>query len=192
MSLNNKAAESKYNVKIPISGVTGVLLNGNSEDIPCHVETQLRVEVTGVGPTNEIQIYGRIRSSSLWHYIATVTGPVTGIADISTYDFIRYFQTVADGTGEITASGFIFNSSSGGGGSATAANQVIANNYLQTINARSSGNLLNDVDFDDFQVAFPDPVTEVYSYYLLGVLQATVEVTYTSSTKTITQRARRI
>ena len=117
MSLNNKAAESKYNVKIPITGSTGVLLYGSSEDTPCHVETQLRVELTGVGPTNEIQIYGRIRSSSMWHYIATVTGAVTGIADISTYDYIRYFQTVADGTGELVASGFIF---SNGGGSSVA------------------------------------------------------------------------
>jgi hypothetical protein len=108
MSLNNKASEAKYNVKLSLDGSIGVIENNNSEEIPCHVETQLRIEISGVGPTNEIQIYGRIRSSNLWHYIATVTGPVTGIADISTYDFIRYFQTVADATGELVASGFIF------------------------------------------------------------------------------------
>lgn len=109
MSLNNKGAEAKYNVKLSIDGSTGVLFNGDSENIPCHIETQLRVEVSDVGATNEIQIYGRIRSSNLWHYIATITGPVTGIADISTYDFLRYFHTVADGVGTLTASGFIYN-----------------------------------------------------------------------------------
>jgi len=143
MALNNKAAEAKYNVSLDIDGSLGVLVNASSETIPCHVETQLRVEVVGVGPTNEIQIYGRIRNSELWHYIATVTGAVTGLADISTYDFIRYFHTVADGTGKLSASGFIFSSGGGnGGGSATSANQVIGNNYLSSIN-----NTLSDKSF---------------------------------------------
>ena len=140
MALNNTASEAKYNVSLNIDGSLGVLVNASSESIPCHVETQLRIEVTGVGPTNEIQVYGRIRNSELWHYIATVTGAVTGLADISTYDFIRYFHTVADGTGKLSASGFIFSSGGGGSGSgdASAANQVIGNNYLSTINTTLS------------------------------------------------------
>ena len=127
MAINNKSAEAKYNVSIPVTGALGVLANGISETIPCHAETQLRIEVTGVGPTNAIQIYGRLRSSELWHYIATVTGPVTGLCDISTYDFIRYFHTVADGTGTLAASGFILNT----GSEAVLSTMVGTNTLLQ-------------------------------------------------------------
>lgn len=192
MALNNTASEAKYNVSLNIDGTLGVLSNGNSEFVACHVETQLRIEVTGVGPTNEIQVYGRIRSSELWHYIATITGPVTGIADIATYDFLRYFHTVADGTGKLTASGFIFASPTAGSGSATAGNQVTGNNSLASIDSKTPGSLLANVKYDDIQATYPTTTIELYKYYLLGVLQATVELTYATSAKSDLVRARRI
>ena len=185
MSLSNKAAESKYNVKLAINGTVDIIQNDNSEAQSCHAETVLRVEVTGVGPTNEIQIYGRIRSSNLWHYIATITGEVTGIADISTYDFIRYFCSVADGTGELVASGFITNKSSGGGGGsgdASEAQQIIGNNYLSQINNKAPGNLLANKVFDRMEFSFT--ITEdIIEYYNGVTLTATVTVTYTDTTK---------
>lgn len=134
MALNNTASEAKYNVSLNIDGSLGVLVNASSESIPCHVETQLRIEVTGVGPTNEIQVYGRIRNSELWHYIATVTGAVTGLADISTYDFIRYFHTVADGAGKLSASGFIFSSGGGGGDYLASINTSLSDKALRVDN----------------------------------------------------------
>lgn len=186
MAINNKASESKYNIKLSIDGSGGVLENDNSEMMPCHAETQLRIEVTGVGPTSEIQVYGRIRSSDLWHYIATIVGPVTGLADISTYDYVRYFQTVVDGTGTLVASGFITNKSSGGGsggGDASEAQQIIGNNYLNQINQKSAGSLLANIKYDKIEFSEPSSVEEQMDYYLLGSLTATVLLTYTDSSK---------
>ena len=186
MTVNNKAAESKYNVKLSIPGSVDIIANDNSELMPCHAETVLRVEVTGVGPTNEIQIYGRIRSSELWHYIATITGEVTGIADISTYDFIRYFCSVADGVGTLVGSGFITNKPSGGGGGgggdASEAQQIIGNNYLNQINNKTPGNLLANKIYDRIEMSNTS-TTDVYQYYNGVTLTATVTVTYTDSTK---------
>lgn len=50
-----------------------------------------------------------------------------------------------------------------------------------------AGTLLNGVEFDAFSVAYPNNTTEIYSYFiggLGGVLQATVTITYTNSSKT--------
>ena len=183
MSLNNRAAESKYNVKIPITGSTGILSYGSSEETPCHVETQLRVEVTGVGPTNEIQIYGRIRSSSMWHYIATVTGAVTGIADISTYDYIRYFQTVVDGTGELVASGFIF--SNGGGSTVTTWGSITGLLSNQTdLNTALSAK--EDVTNKVTSLASPNnttyPTTQAVSTAIGALSAPSMQIAYNNST----------
>jgi len=165
MSLNNKAAESKYNISLPLNGSTGVLGNDSSESIPCHVETQLRIEITGVGPTNQIQIYGKIRSSNMWHYIATVTGAVTGIADISTYDFIRYLSTVSDGEGKLTASGFIFT------------DQSTTNSLLRSIDNKF------EIAWDTISTTFPSTNQDLFTYLLSGISVQTVLVTYLDSTK---------
>lgn len=191
--LNNKGTEAKYNVSIPITGAIGVL--GSSDGQSCFAETKLRFEVTGVGASSQIEVQGRLRNSKNWYDIATIPGAVTGTLDISTYDFIRYVVLVVDGSGVLIASGYIFNQATGGGsggGDATAANQVIGNSTLSSINTKTAGNLLGGVQFDDFQTTFPSSVIEVYSYYLSGVLQATVEITYTNTTKNVTLRARRI
>lgn len=52
--------------------------------------------------------------------------------------------------------------------------------------------ILQGVQYDDVQAAYPDSTTETYSYYLNTVLQATVEITYTDSTKKTLSRARRV
>lgn len=185
MAINNKAAESKYNIKLSIDGSGGVLENDNSELMPCHAETQLRIEVTGVGATNEIQVYGRIRSSDLWHYIATITGAVTGLADISTYDHVRYFQTVVDGTGALVASGFITNKSSGGGGGsgdASEAQQIVGNNYLNQINQKVPGSLLANKTYDNISFSYTS-TEDIIEYYNGVTLTATVTITYTDNTK---------
>lgn len=83
-------------------------------------------------------------------------------------------------------------SGGGGGGDASAANQAIGNNYLQTIKNRMQGSLLSNVDYDDVQVEYPTDEIENYKYYSITVLQATVEVTYDDSTKANIIRARRI
>ena len=183
--LNNTGTEAKYNVTVPLDGSLGPI--GGEKGQSCFAETKLRFEVIGVGSNNRIEVQGKLRNSANWYDIATIPGAVTGTLDISTYDFIRYISLVVDGTGVLIGSGYIFSSDG-----ATAANQAIGNATLASIDVKQVGNLLAGVSFDDFQAAFPDSVTEVYSYYLAGILQATVEVTYTSSTKVTTQRARRI
>jgi hypothetical protein len=52
--------------------------------------------------------------------------------------------------------------------------------------------ILAGILFDDIQTAYPDPTTENYKYYLSTVLVATVQVTYSDSTKAVLTRVRRI
>lgn len=52
--------------------------------------------------------------------------------------------------------------------------------------------LLEGVQYDDVQVTYPDSVTENYLYYQSAILQTTIEVTYTSSSKDLLLRARRV
>ena len=52
--------------------------------------------------------------------------------------------------------------------------------------------LLAGISFDDIQATYPSSTTENYYYYLSTVLQATVQVTYSDSTKEVLTRARRI
>jgi hypothetical protein len=52
--------------------------------------------------------------------------------------------------------------------------------------------LIQGIEYDDIQATFPNNTTEQYSYYLLTVLQATIEVTYTNECKKILLRARRV
>ena len=60
------------------------------------------------------------------------------------------------------------------------------------ITVTSKESLLSGLSYDDLRATYPDSVTENYSYYLKDVLVATVQVTYTDSTKDILTRARRI
>lgn len=165
MTISNKNSAAKYNVKLSIPGEVAVLDNDNSELQPCFAETVLRVEVVGVGENNEIQIYGRIRSSDLWHYISTVKGAVTGLADIATYDYIRYFCSVSDGVGELTASGFFLT------------NQATTNSYLKSIDQKL------EVVWDSIITTFPAANQDLFTYTLNGSPVQTVTVTYQDSTK---------
>lgn len=163
--ISNRGTAAKYNVKVPVIGQVAVLEKDRSEDLSCFAETVLRVEVTGVGVNNEIQIYGRIRSSDLWHYISTVKGAVTGLADISTYDYVRYFCSVPDGQGELTASGFFLT------------NQSTANGYLKSIDEKL------DVFWDTITTTFPTANQDLFTYSFEGVGVQTVLVTYQDTTK---------
>jgi hypothetical protein len=52
--------------------------------------------------------------------------------------------------------------------------------------------ILAGIRYDDLQVEYPSTTVENYKYYLSTVLVATVEVTYSNSSKSILTRARRI
>lgn len=52
--------------------------------------------------------------------------------------------------------------------------------------------LLENVRYDDIQAEFPTPLITNYKYYLNGVLQTTVEVTFTNSAHDDVLRARRV
>jgi hypothetical protein len=52
--------------------------------------------------------------------------------------------------------------------------------------------LLEGIQYDDIQATYPTTSSERYAYYLSGVLQVTIEVTYTNSSKNVFLRARRI
>jgi hypothetical protein len=76
----------------------------------------------------------------------------------------------------------------------TAANIQVAGSDVSDTNPVpvSDVSLLYNIKYDDIQASYPSPTVENYEYYLATVLQATIEVTYTKSTKEILVRARRI
>jgi len=80
----------------------------------------------------------------------------------------------------------------GGGGDASAANQTLMIAHLQNIKNRLPGSLLSNIDFDDVQQEEPDTETELYKYYNLSVLVATIEIKYFDSSKERLVRFRRI
>jgi hypothetical protein len=52
--------------------------------------------------------------------------------------------------------------------------------------------ILQGVEWDDVQAAYPSATEEIYSYYLNSTLVAQIEVTYTDSVKEFLLRARRL
>jgi hypothetical protein len=119
--LNNQGVEAKYNITLELDGLTGV--KGDVNGTVCQIETQIRIEVSDVGPANVLFVQGRMRNSPNWYEIATITGPDNSVHDVSTYDYVRYVILVADGVGFIYGSGFIFGSP--GGSSVTAWGSII-------------------------------------------------------------------
>lgn len=101
--LNSSGTESKHCASIALTGATGVI---GSEEFPIFAETKLRVQLVSVGATNALQVQGRIKTSSVWTTLKTIVGATEDIIDISTYDFVRYSVSVADGTGMMYSSGF--------------------------------------------------------------------------------------
>jgi hypothetical protein len=135
--LNNQGAESKYTANLQITGNIGAV--GTEDGMTCHAETQIKVEVSNVGALNVILVRGKIRGSTKWTVITSITGIATAVIDVSLYDYVSYYNSVSDGTGSIVASGFIFNLPSGGGGGAgdaSAANQLIGNASLASIDGK--------------------------------------------------------
>lgn len=165
---NNSGTEAKHGITLSLDGTAGV--KGSSDGTECYAETQLRVDIFDVGPTNVVYIQGKIRNSPNWYEVATITGESNSVYDISSYDSVRYIVLIADGVGTLISSGFFFNNSS---------NSV-------------TGNLLNGVTYDEIQVLYPNSTTEQYQYFLSNSLQTTVEVIYTDSTKALILNVRRI
>lgn len=81
---------------------------------------------------------------------------------------------------------------SGGGGDATAANQVTGNAYLSSMNAKLQGGLLAGILFDKIVATYPTSLTELYVYSLLGVTQAQIRLTYTTTSKNDLSIAERV
>lgn len=65
------------------------------------------------------------------------------------------------------------------------------NKPLMRVSIGKSG-LLEGVQYNDIRVTYPSGSIENYSYYLNDVLKATIEITYTNSSKSVLLRARRI
>jgi hypothetical protein len=63
---------------------------------------------------------------------------------------------------------------------------------VAVVSSGDPGGLLSGTMYDDIQVTYPDLVTETYTYFLNSAQVAEIEVTYTSSSKKILERARRV
>jgi hypothetical protein len=101
--LNNQGSESKHAGIVDLNATTGV----KGEEYKVFIENRVRFQCEGVGGTNVVACEGRIRGASLWTSLATCTGSASAVADCSTYDFIRFNVTTADGSGKCISSGFI-------------------------------------------------------------------------------------
>jgi hypothetical protein len=101
--LNNQGSGSKHGSTITLDGTTGI--KGSEYEV--FIESRVRFEALGVGGTNTVICQGRIRGSTLYTTLATATGLVSAVADVSTYDYIRFSVGVASGSGTIISSGFI-------------------------------------------------------------------------------------
>ena len=152
---NNSGTEAKYNITLDLDGTTGI--KGEPEGLQCYAETQLRVEINNVGPTNVTYIQARIRNSSNWYEIDTVIGTCNNKYDISTYDYIRYVILVADGFGEIIGSGFFFKYNSGVGPVPTPSltrQQVISSILLDSDQTLAFP--VSSILFDDVSILYND------------------------------------
>lgn len=69
-----------------------------------------------------------------------------------------------------------------------------ANNGKSKVAVTPEGDsgLLEGISYDDIQAEFPTPLITNYKYYLNGVLQTTVEVTFTNAAHDDVLRARRV
>lgn len=97
---------NKHSSKFITNGLTGEQTPPG--DMPVFIETQVKYELTGFGGTSSIQLRGRIKNSSSYTVIATLSGNASGTADVALYDFIDFNVLVVDGQGTIITSGFIF------------------------------------------------------------------------------------
>ena len=191
--INSTGTFSKHSSALILDGLLGVK---GPDEFPVFSEVKLNVEVLLVGIANELTVQGRLQTSAIWRDLGVVIGPTTGIIDISSYDYIRFNVTTNDGVGVMSSSGFITDKSGAGGGGggagdASAANQAIGNATLSSINNKTPGSLLANRLYDDIQVSYPTTSTEVYRYYSLTTLTATVTITYTDSTKAVLLRTQR-
>ncbi len=103
--LNNQGSGSKFGTTITLPGTTGI----KGDEYEVFIENKIRFQAEGasVGGGNIVACEGKIRGSSTWTSLGTVTGTASAVVDISTYDYIRFNVTTASGTGSIIASGFI-------------------------------------------------------------------------------------
>lgn len=135
--INNQGTFSKHASIVPLNGALGV----TGPEFSVSSEVKVNVEISGVGGTNVVLVEGRIQNSSVWKTLSTITGAASAIVDTSSVDFIRFNNTVVDGLGTIVSSGFITDKSAagggGGGGDASAANQVIGNASLASIDGKT-------------------------------------------------------
>lgn len=136
--INSQGTFSKHASIVSLNGVSGVI----GPEFGVSSEVKVNVEISGVGGTNVVLVQGRIQNSSTWTTLSTITGAVSAIVDTSSVDFIRFNNSVVNGTGTIVSSGFITDKSAAGGGGgagdASAANQVIGNASLSSIDGKVS------------------------------------------------------
>lgn len=103
----------KFRANITASGSTGI--QGGTE-YPVHGEAQVRVQTSGFGATNVVEIQVKIFDGD-WYTLDSVTGNAdSGALDVSAWDFVRFNVTTANGIGTIVASGFFSKAQSAGGG----------------------------------------------------------------------------
>lgn len=128
---------------------TGILIN----DLPTTMCQSLRVVFENVGAGNVVVIRGRLTSQTAYTTLLTATGSVAQTVDISLVDYVQIECTTyqaSGGTPKIIASAFATSSGGGGGGGgdASAANQVIGNASLASIDGKTPALVAGKVPVD--------------------------------------------
>jgi hypothetical protein len=137
--INSQGTFSKHGCVVVFDGIVGVK---GASAYSVYAEVKVNVQISGVGPSNVVAIEGRIENSTVWRSLGTIIGANSAVIDTSSVDYIRFNVTTADSTGSLISSGFITDkSAAGGGGSggdASAANQVIGNASLASIDTKTT------------------------------------------------------
>lgn len=101
--LNNQGSEAKHAGIVVLDNTLGV----KGPEFAVYIENRVRFQCEGVGVASVVACEGRIRGASTWVSLATATSTASAVADVSTYDFIRFNVTTIGGSGTCISSGFI-------------------------------------------------------------------------------------
>lgn len=78
-------------------------------------ESKVRIVVIGAGPTNTIEVKGRIKLQNSWTLIKTLTGNGSTVVDVSTFDEMQLEIMTYDASPSVRVVCSSFDASEGGG-----------------------------------------------------------------------------
>jgi len=91
MSKGNSGLLSKHQAKLEYTGEGTI---GNESGYEVLTEVALRLRSNGVKNEHRVAVYAKIATDHIWEQIAIISGPVSDIVNISSWDYVRFECTV--------------------------------------------------------------------------------------------------